>query len=493
MPKTVLIQQQNSHRYRQVADHLRHLIVSGTYPPLQKLPSVRKLSQQLEVSATTVVEAYRLLEDQGLVQVRPQSGYYVCSPEPPDTAPGQAPPTGREASDLVRQVVSPINVSMGDFLVRHLREFRRPDLVPFGDACPNPDQLPTQQLARAIAKVSKQAGFCGNNYDVPPGCDPLRAQIARRALQSGCVVSPDEVMLTLGCQEALSLCLRAVCQTGDAVAVESPTFYGHLQAIEMLGLRAVEIPSAPVRGISFAALSQAINDFPIRALIVCTQFSNPTGASHNDQDLQELLGILARREIPLIEDDTFGDLAHSPVRPHVAKAFDTADRVLLCSSFSKTMAPGYRLGWVIAGPRYMNRLHQLKLFSNLASPALPALAVNQFLLSGGFDRHLRQMRLHVALQVRQMSAAILEHFPKGTRVSQPRGGYILWVELPEHYDTRLLYAKAIQLGLTISPGPIFSARGRFHNCMRLSATYWSKENAPLITALGHHLCHEYSK
>lgn len=461
------------HRYEQVAAHLRQLIESGTYASQQKLPSVRALSEQLQVSITTVLEAYRMLEDQGLVEARPQSGYYVQdgTPTPPRRA-------------LPAQVEDPVDVGMGEFLMRYLRDFQRRDLVQFGCACPNPELLPTARLARSLAKVAKELGPQGNQYDIPPGCESLRLQIARRALQSGCVVSPEEVMLTLGCQEALTLCLLATCKPGDAVAVESPTFYGHLQAIEMLGLKAVEIPSDPVHGISLAALRQCLEDVPLRAVLLCTNYSNPTGASLSDEDKQELLEILGRRDIPLIEDDIFGDLSHAPHRPHAARAFDRRDLVLLCSSFSKTLAPGYRVGWVLAGPRYMARLHQLKLFSNLGSPVLPALAISEFLGNGAFEHHLRQVRRHYASQVCHMADAVLRSFPAGTRVNRPKGGFVLWVELPVAYDTRTLYPKAVQLGLTIGPGPIFSARGRFRNCLRLCAPYYNAATEPALLRLG---------
>lgn len=460
------------HRYEKVASHLRHLIESGTYTSMDKLPSVRSLSGQLHVSITTVLEAYRVLEDQGLVEARPQSGYYVRGVEPQP----------RVESQLA--VEDPVDVGMGEFLMRYLRDFQRRDLVQFGCACPNPDQLPTGRLARCLAKVSRELGPAGNLYDIPPGCESLRVQIARRALQAGCAVGPEEVMLTLGAQEAITLSLLATCKAGDTVAVETPTFYGHLQAIEMLGLKAVEIPSDPVYGVSLASLRQCLEDKPVKAMLLCTNYSNPTGASLSDEDKHELLEILGRREIPLIEDDIFGDLSHAQHRPHAARAFDRRDLVLLCSSFSKTLAPGYRVGWVLAGPRYMSRLHQLKLFSNLGSPVLPALAISEFLANGAFEHHLRGCRRFYARQVCQMAEAVERAFPAGTRVTRPRGGFVLWVELPQGYDTRLFYPRAVELGLTFGPGPIFSARGRFRNCLRLCAPYWSPQNEAILWKFG---------
>lgn len=478
LPATV----SSNFRYEQVAEHVRQLIQSGTFGPHQRLPSVRHLSQQLQVSITTVLEAYRMLEAQGQVEARPQSGYYVMPVSQP-SRPRQPEP----------EPESPVHVGLGEFLMKHLRDFQRTDLVQFGCACPNPKQLPNGRLARSLARVSKEADWRGNCYDLPPGNLDLRVQIARRALQAGCVVGPDEIMLTLGCQEALSLCLRATCKVGDTVAVESPTFYGHLQAIEMLGLKALEIPSDPHHGISLASLQKSLEEVKLGAVLLCTNYSNPTGSSLSPEDKLALLDLLGSRGIPLIEDDIFGDLSHLSQRPHAAKALDRRDQVLLCSSFSKTLAPGYRVGWVLAGPRYMPRLQQLKMFSNLSSPTLPAMALAEFLTNGGFEHHLRHCRRLYATQVHQMAEAVVRHFPAGTRVTRPDGGFVLWVELPEGIDTRLYYPRALELGLTFGPGPIFSARGRFRNCLRLCAPYWSTESEPYLARLGQLFCLRNSK
>ena len=252
----------------------------------------------------------------------------------------------------------------------------------------------------------------------------------------------------------------------------------------MLGLRALEIPTDPVSGLSLGALRQALEDVPVKALLVTPAYSNPTGACLSDSAKQEILELVSIRDIALIEDDTFGELSHSPQRPRALRSYDERGQVMLCSSFSKTLAPGYRVGWIISPPRYLARLHQLKLFSNIASPALPALAINDFLAEGGYDHHLRNCRRIYGALMHQMAEAVLRHFPAGTRVSRPRGGFVLWVQLPSSYDTRPLYPQALQLGMTFGPGPIFSARGRFRNCLRLCAPYWSAEREQMLARFG---------
>ena len=458
------------HRYEKVAEHLRQLIELGGYGIHDRLPSVRNLSLQQKVSITTVLEAYRLLEDQGLVEARPQSGYYVSVPEPAAiTVAAPAP---------VRE--DPVEVGMGEFLVQHLRDFQRQDLVQFGAACPNQELLPTQRLARCLAHAAKNHSRLGNQYDLPPGYEPLRQQIARRSQPSGFLISADEVVLTLGCQESLILCLRATCQAGDTVAIETPTFYGHLQAIEMLGLKALEIPADPVGGVSLPALRQALDDVEVRCVLLSPCYSNPTGSCMSEENKQELVELLAVRQIPLIEDDIFGELSHSPHRPRAARSYDREGLVLLCSSFSKTLAPGYRVGWVVAGPRYLSRIIQLKLFTNLASPGLTSMAISEFLENGGYDHHLRQCRRLYARLAHQMADVVVATFPPGTTVTRPQGGFVLWVQLPTGFDSRKLYPVALEQGITIGPGPIFSARGRFRNCIRLCAPYWGPGSEPSL-------------
>lgn len=459
-------------RYEKVANHVRHLVETGTFTCQDRLPSVRKLSQQLQVSLTTVLEAYRLLEDQGLIEARPQSGYYVKA-RVQVTAPLVDNPPACE----------PTAVGMADFLTRFLRDFQRRDLLQFGSACPCPSQVPTERLARTIARVVREHPLEANAYDLPPGCEGLRAQIARRSLQAGCVVAPEDVVLTIGCQEALYLCLRATCQPGDTVAVESPTFYGHLQAIERLGLKALEIPSHPVTGMSLAALRMALDEVPIKVVLCSPSYSNPTGACLSDAEKQELVELLARRQIPLIEDDIFGELGFTAQRPRAAKSWDKEGLVLLCSSFSKTLAPGYRVGWAIPG-RYTRRVTLDKTFSNLASPALPALAVSAFLATGGFDHYLRQVRRNYARRLHVLAEAVTRWFPAGTEVTRPVGGFVVWVTMPDHVDAMALYDRAVRDGITLAPGPMFSARGRYKSCIRLSASYLDPEREPAIRRLG---------
>lgn len=465
--------------YEEVAARITALIERGTFAPGSRIPSVRQLSQQLQVSISTVMGAYRRLEDQGRIEARPQSGYYVrlhALSRPRHGSPLAEPETSRPAPD-------PTPVSAGQLTMRIMRHHHDPSLVPLGAAVPNPALLPLEKLNRSLTRAMRQAGEGGHIYDAPPGCEALRVQIARRLLLAGCTLAPDQIVTMTGGQEAVGLCLRALCQPGDTVAIESPIYYGVLQAIEMQGLKALEIPTHPRSGISLEALERALAQNGVKACLVIPNYSNPIGSLMPDENKQRLVEMLAARGIPLIEDDVYGDLGFGAVRPKVCKAWDKAGDVLLCSSFSKTLSPGYRVGWVAPG-RWQAQVMDQKLVANFATPLPTQLAVAEFLASGGYDHHLRRTRRVHAQQTASMAEAVAHYFPEGTRVTRPVGGYVLWVEMPLQTDALRLYEDALALGISLAPGPMFSACGRYGNFVRLNTAFWSSEVEAALETLG---------
>ncbi|MCC2670611.1 MAG: helix-turn-helix transcriptional regulator with aminotransferase domain, GntR family, partial [Armatimonadetes bacterium] len=454
---------ENASLYRRVAGQIIRLIEEGTFPTGHRIPSVRQLSTQQAVSITTVLEAYRLLESDGWIEARPQSGYFV-SPRFTER------PAEPEAST---PLPDPTRVSIGELSLRILRDMGDTHLVQLGAAVPNPAFLPAEKLNRIYHSIARELGGEALSYDVPPGCKALRLQIARRMLDAGCEVKPEEIITTSGCQEAMVLCLRAVCRPGDTVAIESPMYYGVLQALEALGLRALELPTHPRHGISLGALRYAIGQHPIGAVLI-SNFNNPTGACLPDDGRRELAELLADRNIPLIEDDIYGDLAHEAPRPRAVKAWDRKGLVLFCSSFSKTLAPGYRVGWVVPG-RFFRELEHLKFFSNLVTATLPQLTIAEFLQSGSYERYLRRLRPLYARQTGLFAQAVGRAFPAGSRVTRPEGGFVAWVELPPNVDSLELYRQALAAGITFAPGPIFTAGSGYRNFIRLNAATWSPE------------------
>jgi DNA-binding transcriptional MocR family regulator len=460
-------------RYEQVANNIAHLIESGVFRPGERIPSVRQLSQQHRISITTALLAFRLLEDRGLIEARPQSGYYVCAhlpihlPEP----------------DISSPEPDPTQVSVRELVMMVLRDTLNPGLIQLGTAIPNPDLLPIKKLNQMLAAVARHAGAQDNLYAMPPGCEALRVQIAQRAVASGCTLTAGEIVTTLGSTEAINLCLRAVCNPGDTVAIESPIYFGILQLMESLGLRVLEVPTHPHYGISLEALRFAIEHTPVHACLVMSNVHNPLGSCMPDENKKQLVELLATHEIPLIEDHELGELYFSERPPTVAKAYDRNGLVLLCGSFSAHLSPGYRVGWVSPG-RFKPVVEWLKFTTTVATPNLPQLAIAQFLASGGYDHHLRRIRRAYARHVAQMSLAVMRRFPDGTRVTRPSGGFVLWVQLPERIDSLELYKRALKVGITLAPGYMFSATHQYRNFVRLNAAYWSDKAERAIERLG---------
>jgi DNA-binding transcriptional MocR family regulator len=360
-----------------------------------------------------------------------------------------------------------------------------PAIVQLGAAVPDASFLPTQAIARALTQVMRTQRARTAGYMMPPGAPELCRQIARRMGESGSGVSPDDVVVTAGCQEALSLALRAVTRPGDIVAVESPTFYGLLHVLEALGLEALEIPAHPSEGIALDALSFALDRWPVKACVVSTNFSNPLGHCMSDNAKRALVRLLGRHKVPLIEDDVYGDLGFARQRPSTCKGLAPDADILYCSSFSKTLAPGLRVGWVAAGGERRARIEYLKYVSSIASPTAPQLAVAELLASGRYERYLREVRGQYASAVARMTDAIVKVFPEGTRISAPQGGFVLWLELPEGTDSFAMARRALRQGVSIAPGPLFSASGRFGNCIRLSsARQWDARMERALSTLG---------
>jgi DNA-binding transcriptional MocR family regulator len=459
--------------YCQVSDYMEELIRQGTLRPGDRAPSIRALSRQLRVSINTIKQAYGHLEDHRLLEARPQSGFYVRAN--PLESPG--------LPQIDRSEIHPTAVTLSELSQMILTDTHNPDLLQLGITMPNPDTMPVDRLNRMLAGETRRLGKASIAYALCGGYPRLRKQIAKRMLAANCALNPDDVIVTTGCMQAVFLALKATCNPGDVVAVETPLFFIFLQLIEALGLKALEIPASPEEGIHLPTLRYAIEQTPVKACLVVPNFSTPLGSCMPASHKRELVEMLDEHGIPLIEDDIYGELSFSDERPTVAKAFDEKGNVLLCSSFSKTVAPGFRVGWIAPG-RFHKKVNHLKTVVDVASPMPTQMAVAEFLANGGYERHLRALRRSYAIKVAQMGDAIGRHFPAGTKVTRPRGGFFLWVEMPEGVDAILLYARALEHGMTIAPGPLFSASGKFTNCIRLNAAFWSERIEPFIATLG---------
>ncbi len=461
-------------RYEKLADEIAALIRSGLLAPGEKVPSVRHASRTYGVSASTVFQAYYLLEDRGLIQARARSGYFVREHarrplHEPQLRAGAAQATEVDVSELVFSV---------------LGSLKDPHTVPFGSAFPSPELFPLPRLARSMAQSVRDMPSHAVIADMTEGNPDLRRQIALRYMLSGVRLPLEELVITNGAMEALNLCLQSVTEPGDLVAIESPAFYATLQVLERLKLKAVEIPVHPREGIDLDSLADSLQRLPIKACWFMSSLQNPLGASMSDAKKAALYELLQRHQVPLIEDDVYAELHYGAQPPKPVKSFDREGLVMHCGSFSKCLAPGYRVGWV-AGGRHAQRISRLKLMTTI-SPSVPAqAALADYLQHGGYDRHLRKLRHQLESQQASMLASAARHFPADTRVTRPSGGYFLWFEFAERVDALQLFRLALAQGISLAPGPIFSATRGFGHCARLNHGHpWTAQSEQAMQTLG---------
>src|SRR5687768_16429842 len=459
--------------YQQVAEEIHGLIRAGTLRAGERVPSVRRLSRQQGVSVSTVLQAYQRLEDIGVIEARPQSGYYVRRQRHAVEEPAASRPPRRA-----------LNVEVNELADAMLAHANNPAFVAFGSGCPSPELFPLERVRRVLSSIARRDREALGRYGLPPGTERLRRAVARRALDWGCRADYRELVTTTGCMEAINICLRAVTKPGDLVALESPTYYGFLQILQTLGLRALEIPTHPRTGISLEALELALAEHPVKAVLVMPNVSNPIGASMSDAAKKRLVELLASKNVPLIEDHIYAELQFDSPAPRAAKAFDRAGNVMLCSSFSKTLSPGLKVGWIEPG-KWGEQVRMLKFVASGGQTEIVELAVAELIESGGYERTLRGLRRRFEEQVDAARGVIAESFPRGTRVTRPSGAFILWVELPKGCDSVALFEKLLERGITIAPGPMFSASQRYRNCMRLSiGQAWSSREERALREIG---------
>ena len=462
-------------RYETLATDIEASIRASVLRPGDKLPSVRHTCTSRGVSASTVFQAYYLLEARGLVQARERSGYFVRA------VLRRAPPEPEQASQPADQSIA---VDVSERVFEALESSMAREVVPLGSAFPSPLLYPLTRLGQCLATSAKSLDPWSTVDDLTPGHAGLRRQIALRYLAAGMPVSADDIVITNGALEALNLCLAAVTRPGGAVVVESPTFDAALQALERMGLQAIEVPTHPREGIDLTALEAAIVRHRPQACWLMTTFQNPLGSLMPEAKKKALVALITRYDLPLIEDDVYAELYLGEQRPPPAKAFDTEGLVLHCSSFSKSLAPGYRIGWATPG-RFARAVARHKLTSTLSAsvPAQAALAL--YLERGGFDKHLRKLRAVLAMQQAVFAQAVGHYFPTGTRATRPEGGYFLWVELPAGCDALHLHRQALVQGISVAPGPIFSASHAFTNCLRLNYGHaWNARTEQALATLG---------
>ncbi|MCW3074661.1 MAG: transcriptional regulator, GntR family with aminotransferase domain [Flaviaesturariibacter sp.] len=460
--------------YTQIAESIESQIQNDVLKVGDKLPSLRTICKEFGVSQSTAIQAYLQLEKKALISSKPKSGYFVCF------SVHKFPPLPHSSKPFILGNNNDVDVLIQSVYNRVLGD----DVVNLSQSIPSQEILPIAKLNKGIINAMRVIKGGGTEYDLIQGNESLRRQIARHAYAMQAKIKPDDIISTAGCSNALLFSLISVTKRGDTIAVESPVFFGILQLAKSLGLTIIEVPTNPQTGIEMDAFKQLLKKGKIQACILISNFSNPIGSCMPDENKKEVVTLAERYGVSIIEDDLYGDIYFGSERPKSCKTYDESGNVLWCSSISKTLAPGYRVGWVAPGI-YKEKILQLKLNHSMSSTTLTHQVIAHFLESGRYENHLMKLRQTLQANLFQYLKAIGKYFPPGTSVSRPQGGLVLWVEFPKNISTTELYKKALKNKINIAPGKMFTLKNQFENCMRLSyGLIWNDKVEHALETLG---------
>lgn len=440
-------------KYESIAISLKSMLESGTLKAGDKLPSLRKVSAESKVSISTVLLAYELLENEGYIESKPKSGYVVLSRK-----------TGTKVPTMPKKPKIASSFGIDERISSLLDSLQNPNILQLGTAIPEKEYLPIPSLHKNLKKAVLIAD--SHNYQNAQGYPGLRKQISLRSSLQGIASHESEIIVTNGCQDALNLCIQVLTKPGDLIAVESPVYFGILQSIQRLGRKVLEIPTDPIHGMSLQHLEEALSKYPVQCIVLNPNFQNPTGSLLSSENKKTVVELCSSKNIPIIEDDIYGDLYFTSSRPLSLKSFDNKEIVYKISSYSKIVSPDLRIGWILPGKKGQELQKQLKL-SRLALPSIPQIALSEYLKTS-FERNIKILRRNLSSNLVKIRESVLRHFPESTSISNPQGGLVFWIELPNKVDSLLLQNEAWKHNISIAPGPIFSGTGNFRNFLRLS-------------------------
>lgn len=456
--------------YASLATRIRAMIDEGVLRPGDRVFSLRQASKKYGVSLSTAMKAYELLERDGIIDSHPQSGYYVTHhskniPSPRKNNPNQ-------------------NLTQVELVLSTLRSIRESGTIPLGSPFPDAQLFPLKKIHQYEKAISVDSVELGLMNDLPPGNINLRQEIARRYLRIGMDISPADIVITHGATEAINLCLQAVAKAGDTVAIEAPGYYALAQAIERMGMKVAEVRTHPTEGIEIDGLVALSQNVRIGAILLTANFQNPLGSLMPDHKKQALVEFINRHQIPLIEDDVYQELYFGDTPPKPIKAFDQSGLVLHCSSFSKSLAPGYRVGWTAAG-KYRAEVEKLMFLNSQSIPSAPQIAISKLMKRASYEQHLKNLRHQLKSNYILIRNAIEQSFPDGTQISTPSGGYVVWLKLPASVDALKLYQIAISRGISIAPGPVFTRQMELRNYLRLNFSHhWTPVIEKAVREIG---------
>lgn len=447
--------------YLKIANILEKQIISETLKPGDKLPSIRTVQKMYGVSINTVKQAFLELESKSLIESRVRSGYFVSKTSQrrfplPSVSNLQSSDNEKHPDDLIAKVFNSL---------------KKEGVTQLSLGVPSPGMLPVGRLNKGVIDTIRKLDDGGTSYEPVQGSLNLRRTVSRWSRVFGSELTEDDLVTTSGTMNAIFSCLLAVTKPGDTLAIETPVYFGAIQVARSLGLNVIEIPSHPLTGIDLDALKRVLHKIDVCCFTI--NFSNPLGSLMSDDNKKELVRMLTEHNIPLIEDDLYGNLFFGVERPKPCKVFDEAGLVMWCSSVSKTLAPGYRVGWVAPG-KFKEKIIRQKLLQTISTPILFQEVIADFMEHGRYDHHLRNFRKRLYANCLQFQRVIEEYFPENTKISQPQGGFVLWLELDQKIDTAMLYDTAMRQNISFAPGRMFTLQERYNNCMRLNyALEWN--------------------
>jgi len=459
-------------KYIRIADSIEQLIRKDLLKIGDRLPSLRSVCVEKMVSINTASQAYIELERRGLIESRPQSGYFVSY-------------THKRFNNLpaiTRPLMATMHEDVEELYASILRNAGEAEIL-LSSSLLAEELFPKAKLNKAIMEATRTLPDSGLNYD-RLGNKRLKRQVAIRSVKWGGKLNAEDIITTAGCMEAISFCLMTLGKAGDAIAVESPTFYGILHSAKKLGLNVIELPTHPVTGIEIETLKHAILKKRVKLCLLVSNYSNPLGSCMPDENKRAVVELLTHYNVPLIENDIFGDLYFGTQRPSCCKTYDESGMVLYCSSVSKTIAPGYRVGWIEAG-KFKDQVSRTKYAHALYTSSITHEAMGNFLENGRYENHLRKLRYLLYRNSLMFLRSISEHFPDDTKVTQPTGGMHLWVELNERVNTVDLYNLAIKYNISIAPGRLYTLKNQYNNSMKLSiGMTWNSRIQESLKLLG---------
>ncbi len=458
--------------YLKIANSVTEQIKSETLQFGDRLPSLRSAQKLYNVSLNTVKQAYMELESRSLVESRPKYGYYVSQTSQrklalPSVGKMKVYEGDKSPEDLIGKVFGAIGGT---------------DMTQFGLGIPGKSLLPVAKMKKCMIDVIKKKHDSGTNYEPVQGNEQLRREIAKWSIVMEGKITEDDLVITSGAMNGVYNCLMAVTQPGDSVAVESPVYFGILQAIQLLGLKAVEIPTHPITGVDLDALKKVLPKLSACCFVV--NYNNPLGFQMPDENKKELVRMLTEYNVPLVEDDVYGNIYFGAGRPKPCKFYDEAGIVMWVGSVSKTLAPGFRVGWVAPG-KFKDKIIRQKLVQTVSGPSLFSDVIADFLEHGRYDHHLRMFRKKLYANYLQIQKSVTQYFPDNTKISEPKGGFMLWKELDKRICTEDLYDAAVSQKVNFAPGRMFSQYNQFQNCMRLNyALEWTDRVESDLEKLG---------